>query len=90
MPNVFEDRIRTGRNLGKTTISITQKSFEVHKAIVSNAEYIFVFKQGWIRDAEVVAKWINVKSGALAKLPKYHYCYKYKYSDEALFMEPVT
>jgi len=89
MPEVFEDRIKTGRNLGKTTISITQRPFEIPKSIVSNAEFIYVFKQGWIEDTKIVARWIGVNRDMLQTLQKYHYYFKYKYSDQAFLMKPV-
>ncbi len=89
MPEVFEDRIRTGRNEGKTTISITQRPQEIHKAIVSNAEFIYVFRLGWIHDVKLVASWIGCDVLELKNLPRYHYYMKYKYSDKPALMKPI-
>jgi len=89
MPEIFEDRVRTGRNEGRTTVSITQRPQEIHKAIVSNAEFIFVFRLGWINDVKVVASWIGADPFELKNMPKYHYYQKYKYSDKPSLMKPV-
>jgi hypothetical protein len=90
MPDEFENLVRTGRNYGVTYIAITQRPQEIHTAILSNADHLFVFKLTYPPDVELLVKWVGQELRNLTSLPRYYFYYRNKYADRPYIMQPVV
>jgi len=88
LPPELDSIVNIGRNRRISFIATTRRIADVHKDIIANCDYHFIFKAFLPRDLEEYQKYVGRMVWMAKDLPDYHFIY-YKVGSQPHIMRPI-